>query len=198
MKEKNRKVFFACLLAVLLGLLFLYKLHLKKAATAEDGPEVWDATMQAASSDETSGEESPSETEKTLVVYVSGAVKHPGVYELPEGARVYEALSEAGGYSEGASEGRINLAEPLSDGEMIRFPFRDEEIPDGELLSDGRVDINRADKEELMRLPGIGETKAEAIIAYRREHGDFESPEALLEVPGIGEGLLERIRDLIK
>ena len=101
----------------------------------------------------------------------------------------------------GAAADYLNLAEVLSDGRKVTVPAEAELSP-GEQYGpsedeDGVVDINRAGKEELMTLPGIGEARAEAVIAYREEHGGFSSPEEIMKVPGIKEASYEKLKDKI-
>ena len=137
---------------------------------------------------------------QTLCVYVCGEVKSPGVYELPEGSRIVDAVEAAGGMTEAASGTWLNLAEPVSDGQKIEVPS---EMEAAELekvqqeAQSGLVNLNTASAEELMTLTGIGESKAEAILSYREEHGGFEKPEELMEIPGIKEGVFEKIRDQV-
>ena len=116
----------------------------------------------------------------------------------------------AGGLSQDADLVRINLAEKIFDGEQIYFPKEGEEVLTvsdtgspgtgndlGPMEESGLVDINRADKKLLCTLPGIGEVKAEAIIKYRAENGPFPDISGVKQVPGIGEGLYEKIKDYI-
>lgn len=143
-------------------------------------------------------------------VYVCGAVQNAGVYALPEGSRVYEALALAGGFCDGACEDYVNQAEPVSDGQMIWIPTEEEAKaafgPDGaagagmadESASDGRVDLNTADEAALMTLPGIGASKAKSILAYRDSHGGFSAAEDIMNVEGIKEGVYNRIKDYIR
>ncbi len=145
-------------------------------------------------------QESPQDV--LICVYVCGCVNVPGVYELPAGSRICDALNAAGGMTEEAEEGRINLAALLCDGDMIYFPGEGEEIPQG--ASDGMgvhgtglVNINLADEELLCTLPGIGPSKARAIIRYREEHGQFTDITQIRNVSGIGESLYQGIADLI-
>ncbi|WP_418747079.1 helix-hairpin-helix domain-containing protein [Frisingicoccus sp.] len=147
-------------------------------------------------------------SEELIYVYVCGQVKTPGVYSMVKGSRLFQAVEMAGGILAEGDLTRINLAVPLEDGQKIYIPSKDEaealsqietEKPENETgsLSDGRVNINRASKEVLMTLPGIGEAKADAILAYRQEEGDFESTESLMQVPGIKEGVFAKIKDRI-
>ncbi len=153
------------------------------------------------------------EETQSCFVYVCGAVKRPGVYELPKGSRVYEALALAGGLRKDAYEKEINQAEPVEDGQMIEvFTIKEHKTqqehqrqtqksqqtdsPDS-AYSDDRIDINTASKEQLMTLSGIGEAKADNIIDYRERIGGFSAPAEIMDVNGIGEGLYARIQDKI-
>jgi competence protein ComEA len=139
-----------------------------------------------------------------LVVHVSGAVAQPGVYELPQGSRVEDALDAAGGTLPQAVLEGLNLAEPLTDGAQV-YVTSINETPPGTTTggfpsrSGGitLVNINTASQAELEGLPGIGPILAERIIAYRQEHGPFADIEAIQEVEGIGPGTFEEIRGLI-
>lgn len=138
-------------------------------------------------------------------VYVCGAVERPGVYMLPEGSRIYEAVALAGGMTQDACESSLNQAEVIVDGEMIRIMTSEEAslVAGGDASgngddSDGRIDLNRATEAELLTLPGIGSAKASGIIAYRTQHGDFSAIEEIMNVEGIKEGIYNRIKDYIK
>lgn len=153
-----------------------------------------------------SGDENDS---RLVVVYICGEVNKPGVYELDENCRVIDAVSAAGGYTEKACDTYLNLAGVVSDEQKIYVPSLDEIEDEASLasLSDGdstnntagaqAVNINKATKEELMSLPGIGESKAEKIIAYREENGAFSSPEGIMQISGIKDGLYNKIKDRI-
>lgn len=140
-----------------------------------------------------------SAVETQLLVYVCGAVQEPGVVALAENARVVDAIALAGGMTEDAAETYVNLAAKLKDGEKLYVPTR-QEVAEWEALenTDSGININTANKESLCTLPGIGESKAEAIIAYRREQGFFEKIEDLMQVPGIKENLYKQIADRIR
>lgn len=142
--------------------------------------------------------------EKLLYVYVCGAVRTPGVFSFKEGARVWEAIEAAGGFLEDARTDYWNQAMVLNDGEMIYVPRIDEDVEDPEVKAssqdseDGRININTASKEQLMGLPGIGESKALQILSYREEHGEFSSTEDIMNVPGIKEAMYSKIKDYIR
>ncbi len=146
-----------------------------------------------------------SEPEKLITVHVVGAVNKPGIYNLPEGARVHDAVQKAGGASEKADVQRINMARPLFDGEQIILPERMEsgsaegESPllfDGAgAISGGKININRASVSELTALNGIGESRAKNIVAYREENGPFKTIEDIMNVPNIGTGIFSGIKE---
>lgn len=136
-----------------------------------------------------------------IFVYIYGAVVKEGVYEVPFGSRVYEALSLTGGVTQEAASGFVNLARPLVDGESIYFPTKGEElnlIVEAQDIDDGLIDINHASESELVELPGIGEAKAKSIIAYRKMNGSFTTIEDIMKVSGIKESLFLTIKDRIK
>ena len=137
---------------------------------------------------------------ETIVVYVCGHVWTPGVYTLEAGSRICDAVMAAGGLTEEADDTYLNQAQILTDGEKIYVPSKEETtgwgIGETESRS-ARVSINHAGREQLMSLQGIGESKADAIIAYREAHGGFQSLEELMQVDGIKEGTYEKIKDLI-
>jgi len=141
-----------------------------------------------------------SETELFLYVHVCGQVKEPGVYQLTEGARVFDAVQMAGGMTEEAFEEAVNLAETVTDGEQIRIPDRIE--AESSLLIEqqtesGLINLNTATKEQLMTLTGIGESRAEDILAYREKNGGFQSKEDIMKVPGIKEAAFSKIESKI-
>lgn len=136
-----------------------------------------------------------------ICVFICGAVESEGVYYVPDGSRVNDVLTEAGGFSPDASTSAVNLAGTVSDGDRIYIPREGEELTDtmtqaGD-ISSGLVNINTAGKEELMTLPGVGETRAEEIIRYREQHGKFTQVEDLMNVNGIKEGTFNKLKDKV-
>jgi competence protein ComEA len=143
-------------------------------------------------------------------VHVSGAVRMPGLYVLPAGARVVDAIAAAGGFAGDADRDAVNLARPLDDGEQLPVAREGEAPPPGQAAVGGAgpggagldgeappIDLNTADAAQLETLPRIGPALAERIIAWRDDNGGFTSVEDLLAVPGIGDKMLESLRDLV-
>ncbi len=151
-------------------------------------------------------------------VHICGAVSEPGVYQVAEGSRLYEVILMAGGLKADACDYTVNQAQTVTDGMQVYIPTL-QEMQGGTYSAaggngresahsgftagqggaqDGRVDLNSATKEQLMTLPGIGESRAAAIIAYREEHGGFSDTKELMNVSGIKQGVYEQLKDLIR
>lgn len=153
------------------------------------------------------------EQKMQLGVFVCGAVENEGVYFLDSGSRIADAVEAAGGFQETADTAYHNLAAYVYDGQKLYIPTsaETEEVSFAEREAAGRnaletekaaegeerINLNTADKETLMTLPGIGEAKAENILLYRQKMGVFERKEELKNVSGIGEAMYERIQDKI-
>lgn len=144
----------------------------------------------------------------SIYVQVAGAVRRPGVYRVPPDARVFQAVTEAGGFTEEADQQALTLAARLSDGCRVYVPRVGETVvePSGpgpeengggghEIV--GIVSLNSATLEQLDSLPGIGPAIARDIITYREANGPFTSVDQLTDVPGIGPAKLERLRPLV-
>lgn len=166
------------------------------------------------------GEQAEVQGTETLVpmgpiyVHVCGAVVKEGLYEMTPGDRVADAIQAAGGFSAEAATQYWNLAKVLEDQMQILVPTKEEleaakdkgstesltqseTVQDGGKTSDGKININTADKATLCTLPGIGENKANSIIAYRQEHGNFSSITDIMKVSGIKEGGFQKIEAYI-
>jgi competence protein ComEA len=169
------------------------------AADSEGADGDWMSGADASGSGGTAGD---AEID-TVFVYICGAVTNPGVYEMDSGSRICDVLDQAGGFSEDASTTYLNLAEFVSDGQKVYVPTQEEltvELfaeEDAAEAGSGKININTASKEVLVTLPGIGESKADSIIAYRTEHGGFSSVEEIMEIPGIKEAVFSKIKELI-
>ena len=197
-----------------------------RADTGSTGAKASGPTSGAASPSIAAGKRGTDAPGSSLVtVHVVGAVLHPGVYEVPSGARVQDAVNAAGGMAGNAAQASINLARPLADGEQISIPTEDEyekatagaSTLSGSGASNGAVgpggasaenpgapsagtivDINTADASALDALPGVGPSTAAKIVADREANGPFASPDDLGRVSGIGPKKLEALRDFIR
>ena len=187
-----------------------------------------DVSAQSGLDDEAECGDGSQQVDQEIPVYICGAVISPGVYMLPEGSLINDALTAAGGFGEDADKDYVNLAETIVSGEKIYIPTVDEvrsgqadvisgdgrntgdpvsaagsELSGGAAAShaDGQgnasVNINTASKAELMTLSGVGEAKADAIIAYRDAEGPFKSCEDIMKVSGIGKSTYNTFSDSI-
>ena len=183
------------------------------------------AEPSAGSTDRTELSDASSEEAKTLVVHICGAVSAPGVYELPAGSRIIDAVEAGGGFLPEADEACCNLAEKIVDGCQIYIMTKTESCADGQTekkagiqtspdsdmqttdrnvrsnsapaLENGLVNLNTADVAALMTLPGIGESRAKAIISYREQHGAFAQIEDIMKISGIKQAAFSKIKDKI-
>ena len=183
------------------------------------------AEPNAGSTDRTELSDASSEETKTLVVHICGAVSAPGVYELPAGSRIIDAVEAGGGFLPEADEACCNLAEEIVDGCQIYIMTKSESCADGQTekkagiqtspdsdmqttdrnvrsnsataLENGLVNLNTADVAALMTLPGIGESRAKAIISYREQHGAFAQIEDIMKISGIKQAAFSKIKDKI-
>jgi competence protein ComEA len=154
------------------------------------------------------------EEQEDWVIYITGSVRMPGVYEVSPGSRVYQAVDKAGGMTPDADPVAINLALPLADGVHIHVPARGEAPVDtspqntpagndqartsaSSSSENHRIDINSADTTLLQTLKGVGPKTAASIVSYRKENGSFRSVEELLKVKGIGPKKLDALRDCV-
>jgi competence protein ComEA len=144
-----------------------------------------------------------------LVVQAAGAVGAPGLYRLPSGARVADLLDAAGGPAPDADTDQLNLAAPLGDGQRVYVPRKGEVLPApavgadlgagaGPAPPDVPLNLNTATAEQLDALPGVGPAIAQAIVAFRQQHGRFRSVDQLLQVPGIGPSKLAALRKKVR
>lgn len=146
---------------------------------------------------------SPSASAASIVVAVTGKVRHPGVVTVAAGARVIDALRAAGGPLPDADLETLNLARKLTDGELVAVGVPGVSpgpAPDGAAApgSSGPVDLNTATLAELDTLPGVGPVLAQRILDWRTEHGRFASVDQLADVPGIGESRMAQLRVLVR
>lgn len=185
------------LAAAALACFLIFSLSSARRAPARIAPPATSQTPFASESPDIAGS-----AQGVVFVHVAGAVGAPGLYSLPLGMRVADAIEAAGGPGPKADLNLLNLAQLLTDGMKIEVPKRGESAPPVSPTSStpgpgAPISLNSADQTLLETVPGIGEVRAAAIIAYREEHGGFQSVEELLEVPGIGPVILASIQDLV-
>ncbi|MGX7068472.1 helix-hairpin-helix domain-containing protein [Gemella bergeri] len=150
-------------------------------------------------------QEKTSEVSKKIFVDVKGAVKKPGVYETTNEKRVKDIIDEAGGLLEDADTSNINLSQKLKDQMVINILKKGEKSKNKDSSTDNFqnenkeiININTADKDQLMKISGVGKTKAEAIISYREKNGEFKNKEEITKVKGIGKATYEKIKENIE
>ena len=220
MQTKTRQITMLCLMSIILFL--MAGCGFKKEVVLEHSDYTAGSEAEGMTADEEleqdPGMEADSETaenstqsadaeaiaKEQIYVYICGQVKEPGVYQIPSDARIFAVIELAGGLTEEADEAGVNQAQTLTDGQMIYIPAVGETVID---LGNGtsqsgqtdssKININTADLEALMSLPGIGEGKAQSILDYRQEHGDFKSIEEIMNVDGIKEGTYTKFKDKI-
>lgn len=192
------KVMFGIAVIIVGILLYLHNQNTDEATTID-----WSSSAETLADEEVLDEVETIE-EPFIMIDIKGAVQQPNVYQLPKGSRVYEAIKEAGGFTEGADERQLNLAQLLVDEMVVYVPTVGEEgigevvaMGQSSTQDEGKVAINTADVVGLQQLPGIGPTKAEAIIAYREENGPFKEMNDLLNVSGIGIKSLEKLEGFV-
>lgn len=193
------------------------KLALEASGAADAGLAVKETDRKGAGAGAApdSGAWSGTEAAPKLFVHVCGKVRRPGVYSLPEGSRVCDAIDAAGGFEEDGAREYLNLAEMVQDGMKLDVPsesqakeWKDQGLVPvtGQVSGHGsgmasgavsKVNLNKASREELMSLRGIGESRAEDIIRYRETYGGFQSIEDIMNVSGIKDAAFEKIKDSI-
>ena len=154
-------------------------------------------------------EEKENEMEEKIIIHITGEVEEGGIIELEKGARISDAIEEAGGITEEADLSNVNLAYSLNDGQKIKIPninekneeaIVEEKAGDNIIIEENKeekININKATQTEIETLPGIGPSTALKIINYRNEHGKFKNVEDIKNVPGIGDTKFENIKEYI-
>ena len=187
---------FVCSLVLIIGGLFYFN---------QNKTEDYSGVSFSNISNETNNKDEKAENrhDEKIFVDVKGAVKHPGVFETTKDKRVKDLIEEAGGLLDDADTATLNLSQKVKD-QMVIYVLKHGEKP--KQISDGGssssntdvININTANKEQLMKISGVGKTKAEAIISYREKNGDFKKKEDITKVRGIGKATFEKIKDKIE
>ena len=186
---------FVCSLVLIIGGLFYFN---------QSKTEDYSGVSFSNISNETNNKDEKAEDkhDEKIFVDVKGAVKHPGVFETIKDKRVKDLIEEAGGLLDDADTSTLNLSQKVKD-QMVIYVLKHGEKP--KQISDSSsssntdvININTANKEQLMKISGVGKTKAEAIISYREKNGDFKKKEDITKVHGIGKATFEKIKDKIE
>ena len=187
---------FVCSLVLIIGVLFYFN---------QNKTEDYSGVSFSNISNETNNKDERAENrhDEKIFVDVKGAVKHPGVFETTKDKRVKDLIEEAGGLLDDADTSTLNLSQKVKD-QMVIYVLKHGEKP--KQISDSGssssntdvININTANLEQLMKISGVGKTKAEAIISYREKNGDFKKKEDITKVRGIGKATFEKIKDKIE
>ena len=207
-KIKEYKIIAICaVLGLVLGGFFLIKPSSQTSVKETNlQTEVAAVSKDSTSEKEVKKEEKEESTEQDLItVDVKGAVKSPGIYDLPVGSRVHDAVQKAGGLTEEADSKSLNLAQKVSDEALVYVPSKGEEAASQQTGSgtppstskDKKVNLNKASLEELKQVKGLGGKRAQDIIDHREANGKFKSVDELKKVSGIGAKTIEKLKDYV-
>lgn len=207
-KIKEYKIIVVCAgLGLALGAFFLLK-PTSQTSVKETNlqTEVSAVSKDSSSEKEVKKEEKEESPEQDLItVDVKGAVKSPGIYDLPVGSRVHDAVQKAGGLTDEADSKSLNLAQKVSDEALVYVPTKGEEAASQQATSgtspstskDKKVNLNKASLEELKQVKGLGGKRAQDIIDHREANGKFKSVDELKKVSGIGAKTIEKLKDYV-
>ena len=207
-KIKEYKIIVICaVLGLALGAFFLLK-PTSQTSVKETNlqAEVAAVSKDSSSEKEIKKEEKEESPEQDLItVDVKGAVKSPGIYDLPVGSRVHDAVQKAGGLTDEADSKSLNLAQKVSDEALVYVPTKGEEAASQQVASgttastskEKKVNLNKASLEELKQVKGLGGKRAQDIIDHREANGKFKSVDELKKVSGIGAKTIEKLRDYV-
>ena len=207
-KIKEYKIIVICAcLGLALGGFFLLKPSTQKPVTETNlQAEVTAVSKDSSSEKEVKKEEKEEYPEQDLItVDVKGAVKSPGIYDLPVGSRVHDAVQKAGGLTDEADSKSLNLAQKVSDEALVYVPTKGEEAASQQAASETtpstskekKVNLNKASLEELKQVKGLGGKRAQDIIDHREANGKFRSVDELKKVSGIGAKTIEKLKDYV-
>ena len=207
-KIKEYKIIVICAgLGLALGGFFLLKPTSQTSVKETNLPaEVSAVSKDSSSEKEIKKEEKDESAEQDLItVDVKGAVKSPGIYDLPVGSRVHDAVQKAGGLTEEADSKSLNLAQKISDEALVYVPTKGEEAASQQAASgttpstskEKKINLNKASLEELKQVKGLGGKRAQDIIDHREANGKFKSVDELKKVSGIGAKTIEKLKDYV-
>ena len=205
-KEYKIIVICACLGLALGGFLLIKPSTQKPVTETNLQAEVATVSKDSSSEKEVKKEEKEESLEQDqITVDVKGAVKSPGIYDLPAGSRVHDAVQKAGGLTEQADSKSLNLAQKVSDEALVYVPSKGEEAASQQTASgtppssskEKKVNLNKASLEELKQVKGLGGKRAQDIIDHREANGKFKSVDELKKVSGIGAKTIEKLKDYV-
>ncbi|SDP04322.1 competence protein ComEA [Streptococcus sp. NLAE-zl-C503] len=205
-KEYKIIVICACLGLALGGFLLLKPSTQKPVTETNLQAEVAAVSKDSSTEKEVKKEEKEEPLEQDqITVDVKGAVKSPGIYDLPVGSRIHDAVQKAGGLTEEADSKSLNLAQKVSDEALVYVPSKGEEAVSQQTGSgttastskDKKVNLNKASLEELKQVKGLGGKRAQDIIDHREANGKFKSVDELKKVSGIGAKTIEKLKDYV-
>ena len=207
-KIKEYRIIVICAgLGLALGAFFLLKPSSQTSVKETNlQTEVSAVSKDSSSEKEVKKEEKEESPEQDLItVDVKGAVKSPGIYDLPVGSRVHDAVQKAGGLTDEADSKSLNLAQKISDEALVYVPTKGEEAASQQATSgtspstskDKKVNLNKASLEELKQVKGLGGKRAQDIIDHREANGKFKSVDELKKVSGIGAKTIEKLKDYV-
>ena len=207
-KIKEYKIIVICAgLGLALGGFFLLKPSTQTSVKETNLPAEVAAISKDSSSEKVVKKEEKEESpgQDLITVDVKGAVKSPGIYDLPVGSRVHDAVQKAGGLTEEADSKSLNLAQKISDEALVYVPTKGEEVASQQTGSgttastskDKKVNLNKASLEELKQVKGLGGKRAQDIIDHREANGKFKSVDELKKVSGIGAKTIEKLKDYV-
>ena len=207
-KIKEYKIIVICaVLGLALGGFFLLKPTSQTPVKEKNlQAEVAAVSKDSSSDKEVNKEEKEESPEQDLItVDVKGAVKSPGIYDLPVGSRVHDAVQKAGGLTEEADSKSLNLAQKISDEALVYVPTKGEEAASQQVASgttpstskEKKINLNKASLEELKQVKGLGGKRAQDIIDHRETNGKFKSVDELKKVSGIGAKTIEKLKDYV-
>lgn len=215
----EHKVFLGVGVLLVLGSLYYFYLYQPQASTEQ---QITGIEKNVASSDKENNQASGDpekdqkdqtkqpEKDKTVIVDVKGEIKQPGIYHSNQTERVFDIIERAGGLTDNADQSQVNFAAHVQDEMVIYIPAKGEVNSSSPVMSSvpssstnstgknaGKININKADENELQNIPGIGPAKAAAIIQYRQENGPFQAVEDLKKISGIGDKTFEKLKESI-
>lgn len=203
-REKSILILFGVIVAICIGFWYVNS----DSNASKESSELVTSNIEDSNEDKPENQVC-TEAPKDYAVQIFGAVKHPGVYSFSKSVRICQVVEAAGGLLKNAEVSSVNQARFIEDGEQIHILTQKEaqknkqssiqgaQDIDSSSNNSNKININTAGKEELMKIPGIGEAKATAIIDYRTEHGNYTKIEDIMNISGIKSGVYNKIKDQI-